>query len=538
MGLSDHYEYVGEMYTQGSSKLELVSFCAPAKHIFRWGGVPTKSERFHGGFQRALTKRYQGITRFFNTGESSPTSIVVAFRESILQTTPIGYPASWPSAAQLAYTPQMVHISFDCPKYDPDTHDLSELTQLVATALAPRLELANEEDLDEESTDDEPDLTEDDEDDEDEERDADTTVDSEIDVGRSKLRAFHKFISDSDRVKEWLAEETKRYKQQERVKKRGRKKMQFSPESRLRYLLISLLRPAMIVDGQHRVNGAYESEKDPIIFNVCAIKDADWVEQVFQFVVLNKLAKPISPGFLTAILNTSLTNSEVQTIETRFDVIGMKNTDRIIMKYLNHDSRSPFANMISQPGEVVGVSNKGKLSDRGMLRLAKRWRSIASASPRTGNATSAQQEMKMFQPALGAKSLAQARKAWTDWETWTSYFYAFWYAIRELYAKAGIWEKRDKFHLLYIVTMHALQDLFLESKAGGDAKFKDIQDFSNQVHDFFGEVPPTFFQNWESTGLQSGQGPDWIKKAMRELRGGKKLGDIHSESPLFQKATP
>ena len=361
--------------------------------------------------------------------------------------------------------------------------------------------------------------------------DADDTVDdesSEIDVGHSKLNAFYEFLVDDAKVAAWLSEEKSR---QDEIRKRERKskdeqrELLDTPEDRLKALLASLLRPAMIVDGQHRVWGAYNSDKAPIKFSVCAIQDADWVEQVFQFVVLNRLAKPISPSFLTSILNTSLTNSEVGLIEKRLDAIGIRNTDRIIMKYLNHDERSPFFGIIAEPAEVAGIDNKGKLSDKGMIRLAKRWLNIKKKK----------KEMEMFQKAIGAKNLTAARKEWSNHETWVPYFYAFWDAVRDRYSKDGLWEKREGFHLLYIVTMHAMQELFLEAKANGDIRFSNIDDFRAQVTQYFADVQSTFFRGWKATGLQSGDGPEWIKAAIQELRQGTRLSTLEEQSSLFKE---
>ena len=166
----------------------------------------------------------------------------------------------------------------------------------------------------------------------------------EIDVGQSKLRAFYDFLKDSQRIEHWLASENERFEKLKAGKPRtraDREFLAFTPEQRLRISLVSLLKPAMIVDGQHRVFGAYNSANSPITFNVCAIKDADWIEQVFQFVVLNKLAKPISSSFLTSLLNTSLTNQELQEIEPRLETVGISNTDRLLMKYINFSEDSP-----------------------------------------------------------------------------------------------------------------------------------------------------------------------------------------------------
>jgi hypothetical protein len=288
---------------------------------------------------------------------------------------------------------------------------------------------------------------------------------------------------------------------------------------------VASARPATIVDGQHRVWGAYHSDRSPIIFNVCAIKDTTWIEQVFQFVVLNKLAKPISTSFLTGLLNTSLTNSEVRDIEVRLENIGVDNKDRKIVKYLNYDERSPFLGMIAEAGEVTGIDNSGRLSDKGMIRLAKRWTQIGGTKL----------EIQMFFQVLGAGNLTTARKRWKDYETWVPYFFTFWQVIKDRYQKDGIWIKDTDYSLLYIVTMHAMQDMFLENLADANYSFNDMDDFRRRVSIFFADVPGTFFQGWEATGLQSGDGPSYIKEAVGKLRKGATLTTVRKESVLFKK---
>jgi len=535
------FRYVGQLYKQGSSSLDLIGFCASANDIRAWGGVPAKTERFHGGFQRALSDRYKKIKSFFDDGQASPTSVVVAFREGALKVSELGYPEAWSSKASLSQEPRFVHISFETDIDDEDTIDIGSLRKRVASLLEPRLDRSPQQSSGDSSEDGNGEEAEggeeavessEEESPETADGEAGTTSDEdevELDVGHSKLRAFYDFISDDDKVAAWLAAEEAKYealKGKPRKNAKEQEVVRYTPTERLKYSLLSLLRPAMIVDGQHRVWGAYNSDKAPVVFSVCAIRDADWIEQVFQFVVLNKLARPISAGFLTSILNTSLTNSEVLEIEDRLDKIGIRNTERVIIKYLNHDERSPFFGLVAEPTELAGVDNEGKLSDKGMVRLAKRWHSLSRN----------RKELEMFVPALRAKNISAARKEWVDYETWTEFFFAFWKVIRERYLKDGVWEKKPGFHLLYIVTMHAMQDLFLEAKSKGDSTFKDLSDFTEQVEKYFADVPATFFQGWTLTGLQSGDGPTWIKKAIEMFRDGKRLGTVKEESELFQKA--
>lgn len=536
--MSKRYNYIGIKYTQGQSKKELLSFCASANDIHAWGGIPTKTERFHGGFQRALSDRYKKIIQFFNEGQTSPTSVVVAFREGALQVTDLGYPAAWLSEDKLSAKPSFAHVQFAFEERDPDSEDLAALVKAVCDMLRPRLDASEDSPTTEAAVEagdeageqeaagseaEEFEISLDSATDDDEEEPS-----LEIDVGQSKLRAFYDFLNTPGRMTEWLETETKRYEALKAAKARTRADKEFvalTPEQRLKTSLVSLLKPAMIVDGQHRIIGAYQSANAPITFNVCAIKDADWVEQVFQFVILNKLAKPISSSFLTALLNTSLTNRELKEIEPRLETVNIKNTDRILMKYINFSENSPFFEMVSQPGDMAGIDNQGKLSDKGMLRIAKRWY----------NLTTSNTELRMFLPAIEETHITKARKKWHNHDVWSGFFYAFWAVLKKKYTAEGVWEKRHKNPLLYIVTLMTLQDLFLEKKAGGDSQFKDRDDFVDQVERFFEKVPGAFFVGWEATGLQSGQGPDHIKAAVTALREGRQLGKVKDESELFRK---
>jgi len=521
-----NYQYVGSKYFQSEGSKTLVSFTADAADILRWGGVPAKNERFHGGFQRALSARYRKIISYFDKGQISPGAIVVAFRPGALGITDLGYPKGWPDVSSISTAPQFVHLDFESDSFDETP--LDELIVRVRLLLEGRpgfaiaAQLVNEDQDGKQSelTDEIPDV-----DDPDNEGDGD-----DLDVGQSKLRAFYDFIGNPAEIEKWLSAERSQIEEIRKKKAQTQAEREYcaySPEEKIRSTLVSLLRPAMIVDGQHRVNGAAESEKDSIRFTVCAIADADWVEQVFQFVVLNKMAKPISKDFLTELLNTSLTNEEVDDIDKRLETIGIKNSDRRIHKYINHDPRSPFAGTVAEAGEVAGADKAGKLSQQGMLTLAKRWRSIAA-----GGKTS---EINCFVRYLGASNLSEARQAWQDYEKWMSLFFAFWSEVRSLYEPQQVWMKQEKYHLLYIVTLQALQDLFIESKASAKVKFQSIDDFRIQVREFFADVPGGFFLNWSQSGLQSGNGWSLIKKAIEMFQNGAKLPKVQKESELFGK---
>ena len=106
------FQYIGLKYHQSNENKSLLTFVATANDVLAWGGVPSKNERFHGGFQRALSPRHKKITDFFNDRQVSPGAIVVAFRPGVLQVDELSTPTSWPSTANQG-NGKFVHISFD-----------------------------------------------------------------------------------------------------------------------------------------------------------------------------------------------------------------------------------------------------------------------------------------------------------------------------------------------------------------------------------------------------------------------------------------
>lgn len=530
------HNYIAQVYRQGDAPQELLTFCAPAEQIKQWGGIPAKTTRFHGGFQRALGERFNKIVKFFEAKDVSPTSIIVAFRGGKLNVTPLGYPPGWAEEGSLAHVPQFAHVSFSHEDYDVDEADVYELAKKVAVQMATRLPTSEEEEEPEEETDSEEDSESEpeSESEDDDGEDDELGNDQELDIGQSRLRDFYSFVSSEEKISAWLESEDNRREKVQAKKKKSKKDRKFlalTPSQRLKRLLVSLLKPAMIVDGQHRTMGAAEaSTQEEVVFSVCALKDADWIEQVFQFVVLNKLAKPISSDFLTGLLNTSLTNAEIEQIDPKLDRIGIKNTDRLIMKTVNFDPKSPFHNMVAQAGEVVGADSSGKLSGRGAISVAKRWRNLASGSKRQ------KREFKMFEKCFSYKTQKERKRAWQSKPGhWEDVFHAFWHSLKALYEPGQVWEKGPGFNLLMIVTMRAIQDFFIETKSTSDTRFESLSDFKSQVTTFFEDVPASFFQGWEATGLQSGEGPAEIRNALKLFKEGETLKSVREQSVLFKK---
>ena len=72
--------------------------------------------------------------------------------------------------------------------------------------------------------------------------------------------------------------------------------------------LRDMLKPALVIDGQHRLFGAAGVEEDiPLL--VCSLVQPSWKEQVFQFIVVNDKAAGIPKPFITSLAGMSLTSA-------------------------------------------------------------------------------------------------------------------------------------------------------------------------------------------------------------------------------------
>ena len=269
------YRYLARLYTQHpNSNMSIISFVAKASDIIDWAGVPRKATMIgrNGtliGFQRVLNEeRVEEIDSFFKEPSNlSPTAIVVAFRKG--QTTLIRMDQTLKASLQAKEDPtEPVWVEIEVDDFSKLT--VSELISLFLTTMEKRLE---GEPLEEESVD---------------EAIYDQT-DEEFVLHDSHLR---KFMQQLQSIKE-------------RLDKEGELPEGIS-ENDIRDTLESMLLPAMLVDGQHRVMGALRNDEN-IPFCVCGLVDATWEEQVFQFVVINQKASRIEPPFLNAIVTTSLT---------------------------------------------------------------------------------------------------------------------------------------------------------------------------------------------------------------------------------------
>src|SRR5438552_1357292 len=109
--------------------------------------------------------------------------------------------------------------------------------------------------------------------------------------------------------------------------------------------LEAISRPALVIDGQHRVVGAALS-KVPVVLPVVAIPNCSWMDQIYQFIVINEKAQRVEASLLTDIFGSSLTREEQDRLRDRLARARVDVEVRIAAVIAGRDPQSPFNNMV------------------------------------------------------------------------------------------------------------------------------------------------------------------------------------------------
>lgn len=517
--------YLAFRYRQTPLAKPILSFVAPAEDIRSWGGVPHKTTDFLGGFQRPLSERFKQIIQFFDEqGNSSPTAIVVAFRPGAVTVTPLELPGGI-DKSKLGFKPEWVMV--DVPDGPMPNDTVFDLAVKVCAIVKDRI--ANDTKSEPDSEDDDTEGQEMDGSEPNDEfvpEEGNVLAEWGVDVGKSALREFAERVKDKSAVKAFLEEIALSVTDQELAeadlgKEEAAKDADkvILAERRLRDVLDSLLRPAMIVDGQHRVWGAAESEHE-VPFAVCALEDADWKDQVFQFVVINKQARAINSELLASIVNSSLTNREIASLEDQLEAAGISTYETRVLRVLNDDPDSPFRGLVSRGLE----EQQKKITFKAAIALAARW------SKRMTDRDSWYKTL--FRPVIPGENNPEKLATWQT-SLWRSYMFAFWNAIRNKFEPEHLWEPGTQ--LMYRATMEVLQDNFLEAQALVGKPAGDPVEFRELVAAFYDGVPAGFFHTkWKRTELLTDDGRAVLKHALNAMRvPGAKLKSLEKTHPLF-----
>lgn len=236
------------------------------------------------------------------------------------------------------------------------------------------------------------------------------------------------------------------------------------------------LRPAFLVDGQHRVYGAYEKivekwENNPeyeILLSVSSIINCDWKESVFQFVIINQTAEKIEDKFLSSIISTSLTSNELQGFKQQFENSGAHVGQAVAINnlsnkeiFINSKNINPFYNNIE-----FGIPNE--------CPKALRYSTVKGLMNKLIKFNNATSTISFGNPYSNLKNIIQSDmkisvESWND-EYWMQFIIYFWYLVEQQFTS----DKKLKYldykdsesgstNLSLKVSMNYIQDCFVDS---------------------------------------------------------------------------
>lgn len=500
------FEYLATAYRQASASdaAWIINFVAPAEELRLWAGIPRRSDHNLAGFQRAPdAARIQKAKDFFKQpANQSPTALIVGLHPGASTLNgPISVEGLDPlrrispcrlivslddrelAANELAASVKaQIEYRLDAISGDRPTAGLNAADSVVTVPDAVG------QDEDEDDDDEVIDPVSDPDDDEDD----DTSVDPEVELGRSILKDLLTHLNDLG----WCEEH--------------------------REELLDMAKPATIIDGQHRVEGAAALERD-LPFAVCALYECSWPEQVFQFTVVNYTAKGIPDSFITANAALSLTSGELDALKSRLVQAGVRVTEYELMNVVQFDSRSPFFELVN----LSDKSDPARIGYRTMIRIAKGWYDARHLC--------FQKVLPNLYPDIRGRG-AKARRAarWKE-QQWGEFFIPFWAVVRETYGTTPshdeghtLWEVGHS-QLIVAIVLLELQEQFFRNLNAQDEEFFQVGEGGDPVQEmqvklakrarkFVEWFPPDFFATkWALTSLSTGAGRSALKAVLNDL---------------------
>jgi hypothetical protein len=404
------FETIGLAYRQNPEAPELFAFVSSANLIRKMTGVARKSDKLLTNYQRALdlNRVKNEVTPFFKiASNSSPTAIVLSIHEAPNVT--ISFEKIGGFANDLIDLRRLTITMADL-----DSLSAEEIIKASIIFLKDRLSKnSSDEEL---STDEE--LVKDDFNSE--EDDEDISSSDSVDLGESMLKELLlKLEKGEDKSEDFIE------------------------------VLRDMLKPSLVIDGQHRLFGAAALEED-IPMLVCALIKPDWKEQVFQFTVINDKSVGIPKSFITSLAGMSLTPDELKALTTRLAQAGVQLWEVEVMQRMGYDPESAFYQKIN-----FNVAGEGKgLGYQTMKKVGKAWHDAKNKGLLSIVRIIHQNPLEK---KLNQKELI---KLWQSEKLWFKYFNLFWGSVRAKFTGTEIWELHSPFMLAVVLEQFQLS--FLE----------------------------------------------------------------------------
>lgn len=224
-------------------------------------------------------------------------------------------------------------------------------------------------------------------------------------------------------------------------------------------------RPALIVDGQHRLYGISDFKEEDLPILIVSLVDATLEEQAFQFIVINNKAVRVPTDNVKSII----ANLDEEQLRNRLLKAGVKYGDTSpILRDINDLPSSPFYQLLDWPYNREG----NKLVPLTAIEQALR-------------------NLRIFFPFLE-----------DDEDSLFEIFCAIWRAVKENYPT--LWGNKNSF--MTKVNINALSE-FLTDRLKKAWEFSLIDIFEaksveRQVLDILKQIPETFWQPEWSIKIQ------------------------------------
>lgn len=414
------YNYIEfNQYNSKSHSDKLIMFAAKAKDLYSWAGIPRKGWHIRMLFQRPITAtREEELTSFWKNASKpsdgddlivGPTAIIIAIQDEIV-----------------------VKDKQICLDYKSEIDLLDENTAKVTSDVANALwnRVVNRLDSDQKHI-----------------------------LEERKKNPFEVF---PDVANDYVFEFALQLQQLKTNAERFFEENNIDSDSQVEIIqaMEAILRPAIVVDGQHRLFGAAHIEED-VILPVVAIPHCPWTEQVYQFVVINEKAQRVDQSLLSDIFGSSITHKEQVSIRKRLARSNVEVESRIAATIANREPQSPFRNMVvvkmtgTAPADI-----RPYLSDRTIRVLIDGSSQKYSAGWRTN-----EEFYNIFvSPTIPNK------EDWDSWGIgkWRDYWFEFWNTVKEFYNKESVekgvpplWIQTEQTNLTKAVTLRQMQTLFM-----------------------------------------------------------------------------
>jgi DGQHR domain-containing protein len=219
-------------------------------------------------------------------------------------------------------------------------------------------------------------------------------------------------------------------------------------------------KPALVVDGQHRLLGIGSYGKEDIPIFIACLLDADLAEQAFQFIVINNKAVRVSADNVKSIIARQYDEPK---LNERLEKSGVRYGQAVsFLKEANEDKRSPFAKILD-------------------------WEFNKDESSKIVPITAVEACVRMIR--------ARFEMLQEDQDSLLSLLYAIWAPVKKSYS--GLWAKDSK--LMTKVCITTLNEFLVDrlhfNWEEGNVDIFESKEVSECVESMVQKIPTQF---WES----------------------------------------